>query len=70
LPSSAQEEPVAFFTSAGQTVLDPVHVSAASHSPAALRQTTVLLAGPHVPGTMLQAWQSFGFESPQSPPQQ
>jgi len=41
LPSSVHAVPLAFLLSDGQLAEDPVQVSAASHSPAAARQTVV-----------------------------
>jgi hypothetical protein len=41
LPSSVQAVPLVFLLSAGQLAEEPVQVSAASHSPAAARQTVV-----------------------------
>jgi hypothetical protein len=39
LPSSVHAVPLAFFTSAGHAVLEPVQLSARSHSPAAARHS-------------------------------
>src|SRR6185369_15421557 len=41
LPSSVHEVPLAFFASAGHVALEPVQVSATSHSPEADRQVVL-----------------------------
>jgi hypothetical protein len=48
-PSSVQAVPLGFFASAGQLVEVPLHVSAASHSPAAARQLVPLPTGEQIP---------------------
>jgi hypothetical protein len=61
LLSAVQLVPLAFLASAGQAVVVPLQLSAASQSPAEARHTTLAGAALHVPSdpTTLQAWQSL-----------